>query len=85
MLRSPTEYESTPVIGHCLQEYFLKLLGNYREFVEVDSLDGDDVVQMSTEPVAIRRHTQDDGYLRYHSKVCTMPATFPMLVFEFRL
>lgn len=33
-LRSPTEFESTPVIAHVLQEYFLRLLGRYREFVQ---------------------------------------------------
>ncbi len=33
-LRSPTEFESTPVIAHVLQEYFLHLLGRYREFVQ---------------------------------------------------
>eukprot|EP00891_Asterochloris_glomerata_P004797 jgi/Astpho2/4797/Aster-00342 len=32
-LRSPTEFESTPVIGHLMQEYFLKLLGRYRDFI----------------------------------------------------
>ena len=33
-LRSPTEFESTPVIAQVLQEYFLRLLGWYREFVQ---------------------------------------------------
>ena len=33
-LRSPTEFESTPVIAHVLQEYFLRLLGRYREFIQ---------------------------------------------------
>lgn len=33
-LRSPTEYESTPIIAHVLQEYFLRLMGRYREFIQ---------------------------------------------------
>lgn len=33
-LRSPTEFESTPVIAHVLQEYFLRFMGRYREFVQ---------------------------------------------------
>ena len=33
-LRSPTEFESTPIIAHVLQEYFLRLMGRYREFVQ---------------------------------------------------
>lgn len=32
-LRSPTEYESTPIIAHVLQEYFLRLTGRYRDFI----------------------------------------------------
>ena len=35
-LRSPTEYESTPLIAHVLQEYFLRLVGQYRDFVQPD-------------------------------------------------
>ena len=33
-LRSPTEFESTPIIAHVLQEYFLRFMGRYREFVQ---------------------------------------------------
>lgn len=33
-MRSPTEFESTPVITHVLQEYFLRLLGRYREHIQ---------------------------------------------------
>lgn len=33
-LRSPTEYESTPLIAHVLQEYFLRLVGTYRDFIQ---------------------------------------------------
>ena len=33
-LRSPTEYESTPIIAHVLQEYFLRLMGRYRDFIQ---------------------------------------------------
>ncbi|DBA87177.1 TPA: hypothetical protein ACH3X2_005181 [Trebouxia sp. C0005] len=39
-LRSPTEFESTPVIAHVLQEYFLRLLGRYREFVQLEGTSG---------------------------------------------
>ena len=65
MLRSPTEYESTPLIGHLMQEYFLKLLGGYREFIEVDLPDGDDMPSGPPEPrTGPRLQVQDDGYLR---------------------
>jgi len=66
MLRSPTEFDSTPVIGHCMQEYFLKLLGSYREFVELDS----PIPQAAVPPggqsrlPGVRQQVQDDGYLR---------------------
>ena len=33
-LRNPTEYESTPIIAHVLQEYILRLMGRYREFIQ---------------------------------------------------
>lgn len=33
-LRSPTEFESTPIIAHVLQEYFLRFMGRYQEFVQ---------------------------------------------------
>lgn len=61
MLRSPTEFESTPVIGHCMQEYFLKLLGGYREFVELDV--PEEQVEQTVVP-GVRQQVQDDGYLR---------------------
>ena len=66
MLRSPTEFDSTPLIGHCMQEYFLKLLGSYREFVELDS----PIPQAEADPGGrpskggVRQQVQDDGYLR---------------------
>ena len=61
MLRSPTEFESTPVIGHCMQEYFLKLLGGYREFIELDV--PEEQVEQTVVP-GVRQQVQDDGYLR---------------------
>lgn len=36
-LKSPTEYESSPFIASIMQEYFLKLLGNYRSFMHEDT------------------------------------------------
>lgn len=65
MLRSPTEFESTPVIGHCMQEYFLKLMGSYRDFVEVDEPDvGATGEGMDAIPPGTRQPVHDDGYLR---------------------
>ncbi|BDA43641.1 probable DENN domain-containing protein 1C at N-terminal half [Coccomyxa sp. Obi] len=66
-LRSPVEYESTPVIAALMQEYMVKLLGRYREFVERD-------VPGSPGPAAVpeangagpRSRHQDDGYIRAH-------------------
>jgi hypothetical protein len=66
MLKSPTEFESTPVIGHCMQEYFLKLLGGYREFVEVDEPipQADTPSSQPSKTPGVRQQVQDDGYLR---------------------
>ncbi len=64
MLRSPTEFESTPVIGHCMQEYFLKLLGGYREFIELDVPDQPSAGTEQSPPPGVRQQVQDDGYLR---------------------
>ena len=64
MLRSPTEFESTPVIGHCMQEYFLKLLGGYREFIELDVPDQPAQVSEQVVTPGVRQQVQDDGYLR---------------------
>ena len=36
ILRSPTEYESTPAVSSLMQSYFLKLLSRYRDFMEPD-------------------------------------------------
>ena len=36
LLRSPTEYESTPTVSALMQSYFLKLLSRYRDFMEPD-------------------------------------------------
>ena len=36
ILRSPTEYESTPAVSALMQSYFLKLLSRYRDFIEAD-------------------------------------------------
>ena len=46
-----------------LQEYFLKLLANYREFVEVDEPDEQPAEEVRVSPGQRRTH-QDDGYLR---------------------
>lgn len=64
MLRSPTEFESTPVIGHCMQEYFLKLLAGYREFIELDVPEEPAKVNEQAPPPGVRQQVQDDGYLR---------------------
>ena len=65
MLRSPTEFESTPVIGHCMQEYFLKLLGGYREFLEIDAPTPEPRTPEQGAPSpGVRQQVQDDGYLR---------------------
>ena len=63
-LRSPTEFESTPVIGHLMQEYYLKLLGSYREFVEVDQPDPQPSNPTASMQQGVRQQVQDDGYLR---------------------
>ena len=39
ILRSPTEYESTPAVSALMQSYFLKLLSRYRDFIEPDAAD----------------------------------------------
>lgn len=51
-LRSPTEQESTPSITALFQEFFLRLVGAYRESVVVEGvgqpgtdLGGDDVIR----------------------------------------
>ena len=36
LLRSPSEYESTPAVSALMQSYFLKLLSHYRDFMEPD-------------------------------------------------
>ena len=63
-LRSPTEFESTPVIGHLMQEYYLKLLGSYREFVEMDQPDPQPSTPAASMHQGVRQQVQDDGYLR---------------------
>lgn len=40
ILRSPDEFETTPAVAELMQNYFLKLLSRYREFVEPDYLQG---------------------------------------------
>ena len=78
-LRSPTEFESTPIIAHLMQEYFLKLLGRYRQFVEPDSEQPNDQIpaRPSTKPapprpataggapsIGLRQHHEDDNFFR---------------------
>ena len=78
-LRSPTEFESTPIIAHLMQEYFLKLLGRYREFIEPDRGPADDRIPAppSTKPElprpatassapspGLRQHHEDDNFFR---------------------
>ena len=40
LLRGPAEFDSTRDIGDLMQNYFLKLLSRYRDFVEPDYLQG---------------------------------------------
>ncbi|KAK9829376.1 hypothetical protein WJX72_005465 [[Myrmecia] bisecta] len=76
-LRSPTEYESTPIIGHLMQEYFLKVIGRYREFVQPDgelqikaaTPTSDTAAQKSHRPAAAggphKHAAKDDGIIRH--------------------
>jgi len=36
-LKNPTEYESSPLIAGIMQQYFLKLIGDYRRFIHEDT------------------------------------------------
>ncbi|GFH30998.1 UDENN domain-containing protein, partial [Haematococcus lacustris] len=36
-IRSPTEYETSPMIAGIMQQFFLKLFGRYHQFVHEDS------------------------------------------------
>ncbi|KAK9818990.1 hypothetical protein WJX81_007496 [Elliptochloris bilobata] len=68
-LRSPTELEATPLVAGLLQEYHLRLVGHYREFVEPDSVAPDPAAHRGL-PLPAARSSQasceDDGYVRAH-------------------
>ncbi|KAK9915164.1 hypothetical protein WJX75_005465 [Coccomyxa subellipsoidea] len=64
-LRSPIEYESTPVIAALMQEYMVKLLGRYTEFVKRD-LPGSPAPVPEANGTGPRIRHQDDGYIRAH-------------------
>ena len=78
-LRSPTEFESTPIIAHLMQEFFLKLLGRYRDFIEPDSQQANDqiparpttkpmpsrpVTASGAPPPATRQFHEEDNFFR---------------------
>ena len=77
ILRSPTEYESTPAVSALMQSYFLKLLSRYRDFVELDVVEPPSPTMLphgaaegrgDTARAAHRSisHGEDDGgYLRW--------------------
>ena len=63
-ITGPHDYVNTPIIGLCMQEYFLRILGTYREFVELDEPDAESEAQEEPPVPGVRRTHQDDGYLR---------------------
>lgn len=68
-ITGPHDLVNTPIIGLCMQEYFLKLLGTYREFVELDEPEEEDSPEYDAAEPNVQRTHQDDGYLRYGSPV----------------
>ena len=66
ILRSPSEFESTPAVAELMQNYFLKLLSRYREFVEPDYLQGTaEGPRRESAPGHVQNGSADDGsYLK---------------------
>lgn len=71
-MRSPTEFESTPVVAHLMQEFFLQLFGKYRKFVSIEAVEVP-VAEASPRGPKLGRtasgghalgHGEDDGILR---------------------
>lgn len=81
-LRSPTEFESTPIIAHVLQEYFLRFMGRYREFVQPEGSLRDVALASDDPPQSGPSFTRMSGDIRArpsfrHSPKAAAPGAGP--------
>jgi hypothetical protein len=66
MMRSPTEYESTPLAAELMQEYMLRLMHRYRNFIRPEEPAGPAEGGPSGSPTLGRRSLPaDSDLLRY--------------------
>lgn len=68
MMRSPTEYESTPLAAELMQEYMLRLMQRYKQYIRPEEQPAPAEAPVSGSPTIGRRSVsapQDADILRY--------------------